>query len=90
MGCVPSKGLIRAANAWAEIRHAEDFGLHIPPGVTYDFGEAMARMRKLRARISRNDSLTGISPWASMSTSAKLDSPGRIPCWWRGPPVIGN
>ena len=38
------------------IRHAEEFGLHIPPGVKYDFGEAMARMRKLRARISRNDS----------------------------------
>ncbi len=56
VGCVPSKGLIRAANVWAKIRHAEDFGLHIPPGVTYDFGKAMARMRRLRARISRNDS----------------------------------
>jgi pyruvate/2-oxoglutarate dehydrogenase complex dihydrolipoamide dehydrogenase (E3) component len=56
VGCVPSKGLIRAANAWAEIRHAEEFGLHIPSGVKYDFGEAMTRMRKLRARISRNDS----------------------------------
>ena len=56
VGCVPSKGLIRAANAWADIRHAAEFGLHIPPGVIFDFGEAMARMRKLRARISRNDS----------------------------------
>ena len=56
VGCVPSKGLIRAANAWAEIRHGAEFGLHIPPGVKYDFGVAMARMRKLRARISQNDS----------------------------------
>ncbi|MBI4003099.1 MAG: FAD-dependent oxidoreductase, partial [Nitrospira defluvii] len=56
VGCVPSKGLIRAANAWAEIRHAAEFGLHIPPGVKYDFGAAMARMRKLRARISHTDS----------------------------------
>ena len=32
------------------------FGLHIPPGVTYDFGAVMARMRKLRARISHIDS----------------------------------
>jgi len=56
VGCVPSKALIRAANAWAELRDASKFGLQIPPGVTYDFGAAMARMRKLRARISHTDS----------------------------------
>lgn len=56
VGCVPSKGVIRAARAWADLKHAEEFGLHIPPGVKYDFGQAMARMRKLRARISHNDS----------------------------------
>ncbi len=56
VGCVPSKGIIRAARAWADLRNAEEFGLHIPPGVKYDFGAAMARMRKLRARISHNDS----------------------------------
>jgi len=57
VGCVPSKGVIRAARAWADLRNAEEFGLHIPPGVKYDFGAVMARMRKLRARISRNDSV---------------------------------
>jgi pyruvate/2-oxoglutarate dehydrogenase complex dihydrolipoamide dehydrogenase (E3) component len=57
VGCVPSKGVIRAARAWADLRDAEEFGLHIPPGVKYDFGAAMARMRKLRARISHNDSV---------------------------------
>ena len=56
VGCVPSKGVIRAARAWADLRKAEEFGAHLPPGVTYDFGAAMARMRKLRAKISRNDS----------------------------------
>lgn len=56
VGCVPSKGLIRAANAWAELRDASTFGLQIPPGVAYDFGAVMARMRKLRARISHTDS----------------------------------
>lgn len=56
VGCVPSKGVIRAARAWADLRKAEAFGLQIPPGVKYDFGAAMARMRKLRARISHNDS----------------------------------
>src|SRR5690349_23294080 len=56
VGCVPSKGVIRAARAWSDLREAEAFGLHIRPGVKYDFGAVMARMRKLRARISRNDS----------------------------------
>ncbi|MBA5865228.1 MAG: FAD-containing oxidoreductase [Nitrospira sp. CR1.3] len=57
VGCVPSKGVIRAARAWSDLRNAGEFGLHIPPGVKYDFGAAMARMRKLRARISQNDSV---------------------------------
>lgn len=57
VGCVPSKGLIRAAKAWSDLKRAEEFGIHIPPGVTCDFGAVMARMRKLRARISLNDSV---------------------------------
>lgn len=56
VGCVPSKGVIRAARAWADLKQAEEFGLHIPSGVKYDFGAVMARMRKLRARISHTDS----------------------------------
>ncbi len=57
VGCVPSKGVIRAARVWADLRKATEFGLYIPPGVKYDFGAVMARMRKLRARISQNDSV---------------------------------
>jgi pyruvate/2-oxoglutarate dehydrogenase complex dihydrolipoamide dehydrogenase (E3) component len=56
VGCVPSKGVIRAARAWADIKRAEEFGVHLPAGVKYDFAAAMARMRKLRARISHTDS----------------------------------
>src|SRR5262245_3191516 len=57
VGCVPSKGIIRAARAWADLRHATEFGIQVPPGViTYDFSAVMSRMRKLRARISSNDS----------------------------------
>ncbi len=56
VGCVPSKGVIRAARVWADLRRATEYGLHIPAGVKYDFGAVMARMRKLRARISHNDS----------------------------------
>jgi len=56
VGCVPSKGIVRASRAWAEMRRADEFGVHIPSGVKYDFAAAMARMRKLRARISYTDS----------------------------------
>ena len=57
VGCVPSKGLIRASRAWANVRNAGEFGVQLPDGVTYDFGTAMARMRKLRAQISPTDSV---------------------------------
>ncbi|MCA9472741.1 MAG: mercuric reductase [Nitrospira sp.] len=57
VGCVPSKGVIRAARTWAEVKRANEFGIELPPnGVTRDFGTAMERMRKLRARISHVDS----------------------------------
>jgi len=56
VGCVPSKALIRAARACAQVRDAAQFGVRVPDGMQYDFGAAMARMRKLRARISHNDS----------------------------------
>src|ERR1051326_8147031 len=46
VGCVPSKGVIRAARAWADLRSAEEFGLHIPPGVKYDFGAARSEERR--------------------------------------------
>ncbi|MDE3034970.1 MAG: FAD-dependent oxidoreductase, partial [Nitrospirota bacterium] len=35
VGCVPSKGLLRAARAWADVRRADEFGVHVPPGVKY-------------------------------------------------------
>jgi len=56
VGCVPSKGVIRASRAWQEARQAaERFG---GPGTsgTGDFGTAMERMRRLRAGISVHDS----------------------------------
>jgi pyruvate/2-oxoglutarate dehydrogenase complex dihydrolipoamide dehydrogenase (E3) component len=57
VGCVPSKGLIRAARAFADVRDAGQFGVRVPDGVQVDFPAVMERMRRLRARISRNDSV---------------------------------
>jgi pyruvate/2-oxoglutarate dehydrogenase complex dihydrolipoamide dehydrogenase (E3) component len=57
VGCVPSKCLIRAARAAADVRRASDFGVHVPKGVTVDFGFVTERMRKLRAQISVHESV---------------------------------
>jgi pyruvate/2-oxoglutarate dehydrogenase complex dihydrolipoamide dehydrogenase (E3) component len=56
VGCVPSKALLRAARAAAQVRDAAQFGIHIPPGVQVDFPAVMKRMRRLRAGISPHDS----------------------------------
>ena len=56
VGCVPSKGMIRAARVWASARDGAEFGLTFPGGIERDFGAAMERMRRLRARISHVDS----------------------------------
>jgi pyruvate/2-oxoglutarate dehydrogenase complex dihydrolipoamide dehydrogenase (E3) component len=56
VGCVPSKALIRAARAAAQVRDAAQFGIRIPPGVQVDFPGVMERMRRLRAGISPHDS----------------------------------
>jgi pyruvate/2-oxoglutarate dehydrogenase complex dihydrolipoamide dehydrogenase (E3) component len=56
VGCVPSKGVIRASRAWQEARQAaERFGGPATSG-TGSFGAAMERMRRLRAGISVHDS----------------------------------
>ena len=61
VGCVPSKGVIRAGRAAAAVRDAGEFGVRVPEGVTVDFAHAMERMRKLRADISHHDSAARFS-----------------------------
>ncbi len=56
VGCVPSKGLIRAARAAHDARNGAEFGVHHPGEPQIDFAAAMERMRRLRAGISEHDS----------------------------------
>ncbi len=56
-GCVPSKGIIRSARVAATLRQAADHGMRVPEGTAVDFQAVMARMRRLRARISPTDSV---------------------------------
>ncbi len=55
VGCVPSKSLLRASRAAAEVRAATRFGV-AADGIRVDFGGVMRRVREVRARIAANDS----------------------------------
>jgi len=56
VGCVPSKGVIRASRALHEAHNSAEFGLLGGKKLGFDFGAAMERMRRLRADISYHDS----------------------------------
>jgi pyruvate/2-oxoglutarate dehydrogenase complex dihydrolipoamide dehydrogenase (E3) component len=56
VGCVPSKALLRAARAVADVRDAAGYGVRVPPGAVVNFPAVMERMRRLRAGLSRHDS----------------------------------
>jgi pyruvate/2-oxoglutarate dehydrogenase complex dihydrolipoamide dehydrogenase (E3) component len=51
-GSVPSKAIIRTARLYADMRTAEKFGAAVPGGIQENFSATMARMRRLRTRIS--------------------------------------
>jgi len=56
VGCVPSKSVIRASRFVSEARRAAEIGLPAPRESEIDFAAAMERMRRIRARIAREDS----------------------------------
>ena len=59
-GCVPSKALLGAARAAHDVRRAAEFGIRVQGSgfrvPEIDFAAVMARLRRLRAEISENDS----------------------------------
>ncbi|MEO6775905.1 MAG: mercuric reductase [Kofleriaceae bacterium] len=54
VGTVPSKAIIQSSRVFAEMRDAVRYGVPDPAEVELDFAGIMARMRRLRARISRD------------------------------------
>jgi pyruvate/2-oxoglutarate dehydrogenase complex dihydrolipoamide dehydrogenase (E3) component len=56
VGCVPSKGVIRASRALFEARNGAEFGVRGGTDLDFDFSVAMERMRRLRTGISHHDS----------------------------------
>ncbi|MDQ6781287.1 MAG: FAD-dependent oxidoreductase, partial [Candidatus Eremiobacteraeota bacterium] len=52
VGSVPSKAMIRTAGVYGTMRDAEEFGAPVPDEPALEFGKVMARMRRIRTRIS--------------------------------------
>src|ERR1700737_3339169 len=61
VGCIPSKAIIRTSRLYAEMRNAEHYGAQVPGDIRVDFPAVMQRMRRIRARISRVDSVQRLS-----------------------------
>ncbi len=61
VGCIPSKAIIRTSRVYAEMRNAEHYGAQPLGDIYVDFSRAMQRMRHIRARISRVESLQRLS-----------------------------
>jgi len=57
VGCVPSKAIIRTSRLYADMRNAEQYGAQTPADIRVEFPAVMERMRGIRARISRADSV---------------------------------
>ncbi len=51
-GSVPSKAIIRTAQVQDGMREADAFGAPLPNDLPLDFGEAIARMRRIRTRVA--------------------------------------
>jgi pyruvate/2-oxoglutarate dehydrogenase complex dihydrolipoamide dehydrogenase (E3) component len=56
VGSVPSKAIIRTARVYGTMRDAEEFGAPVPNEPALEFDKVMARMRRIRTRISEYNS----------------------------------
>ena len=61
VGSVPSKAIIRSARVYGTILDAEEFGAPVPNEPALEFGKVMARMRRIRMRISEHHSVHGLA-----------------------------
>jgi len=61
VGCIPSKTIISSSRISEEVHEASGHGVRLLCGSEADFPAVMERMRRIRARVSRHDSVETLS-----------------------------
>lgn len=51
-GCIPTKALLKSAQVFKYMNHAEEFGFNKPSDITYDFGNIVTRSRGVAQTMS--------------------------------------
>lgn len=52
-GCIPTKALLKSAQVFKYINHAEDFGLNKPENIGFDFPNVVKRSRAVANKMSK-------------------------------------
>lgn len=77
-GCIPTKSLLKNAEVWETIRHAEDFGMHVE-NVSFDFTKIIQRSRGIADRMSKGVAfLFKKYNVAHINAYGKLLAPGKV------------
>jgi len=77
-GCIPTKALLRSAEIFENIKHAEAYGLSVS-GAGYDLEKIVARSRGIAAQLNGGvGHLLKKNKVTVFDGAAKLDGPGKI------------
>src|SRR3990170_2858540 len=79
-GCIPTKALLKSADALRTVQHAADFGVVVKGEVSFDWAKVIARSRGVSEKLSggveslyRKYGVTSIKGTASLTGRGKLD-----------------
>jgi len=86
-GCIPTKALLRSAEVFHHMKHAESFGLKAE-GVSFDLGKIVKRSRAVANQLSKGVAfLLKKNKVAVFDGAAKLAGKGRLSVTKDGKPV---
>jgi dihydrolipoamide dehydrogenase len=77
-GCIPTKALLRSAEVWELIRHADEFGFAVQ-GATMDFAKVVKRSRQVAAKLTGGvKHLLKKNQVTVIDGHGRLDGPGKV------------
>src|SRR5690606_34112423 len=87
-GCIPTKALLRSAEIYSNIRHAESFGFTIEGKVTINSAKVIERSRKVAAQLSAGvKHLMKKNKIPVFDVHGALNGPGKVKVTKDGKPV---